>query len=132
MYPFVRGRTARSRTLLRVEAERTALIVRASPELYVQTLLRAAPPCDQALLGQAEIRRALAGNYAEAFRQGARGYAQDLYLLTGPWGFDLTQIRVPVDVWHGAMDRTTPLPMAQHLAHTIPNANLNLSPIKGT
>jgi pimeloyl-ACP methyl ester carboxylesterase len=126
MYPFVRGRTARSRTLLRLEAERTGLIVRASPELYLRTMYAAAPPCDQAVLRDSDVRRELAGNYAEAFRQGARGYARDLYLLTGPWGFDLTQISIPVDVWHGAMDRTTPLPMAEHLATTIPSAKLNV------
>lgn len=47
----------------------------------------------------------------EAFRLGFEGFALDLALVSRPWGFPLQAIRVPVHVWHGKLDISTPIAM---------------------
>jgi len=48
------------------------------------------------------FRRAM----TEAFSQGAAGYARDCLLAMGRWPFNLGAIRVPVDIWYGALDKS--------------------------
>ena len=62
--------------------------------------------------------------YREAFRRGAGGVAQDLRLLTRPWGFDLESIRTPTRVHHGDADTTVPIEHARRYAEAIPAAEL--------
>jgi pimeloyl-ACP methyl ester carboxylesterase len=79
-------------------------------------------------------RRALDGplgdlvtaDFAEAFRQGSRGVADDLALLFRPWPFDLTAIRVPVLFLHGGQDRTVSVAAAHELARTVPGSRLRI------
>lgn len=57
----------------------------------------------------------------EAFRQGSAGVARDLYLLSRPWGFDLGDISMTVDLWQGTADRNVPESMGRALAAALPN-----------
>ncbi len=81
------------------------------------------PPCDQAIL--ARIAVAYAAMKREAFRQGPAAFVTDLALVARPWGFRLEDIRVPVHVWHGALDVSTPPAMGRHLATSIPGASFH-------
>jgi pimeloyl-ACP methyl ester carboxylesterase len=47
-------------------------------------------------------------HYLEAFRRGSWGVAQDLRLLTQPWGFELGAIGVPTVACHRDADTTVP------------------------
>ena len=49
----------------------------------------------------------------------------------GSWGFDLSQVRVPVLLLHGALDRIAPISHARWLASRLPTAQLRLSPDDG-
>lgn len=64
----------------------------------------------------------------EAARQGSRGLSWELSMIARPWGFRLEDIRVPVRLWYGTGDVTTPLQMAYYLASAIPTADLELWP----
>ena len=68
---------------------------------------------------------------AEAFRQGGKGQARELRLLTRPWGFRLEDIRVPVRLWHGELDPNSPVAMARHVAAMIPNCRATYYPDEG-
>jgi pimeloyl-ACP methyl ester carboxylesterase len=89
-------------------------------------------------LGQAD-REALRGplgdlvaaDFAEAFRQGGRGVAQDLALLFRPWPFAPNAIHVPVLFFHGAQDRTVAVAVARELASRVPGARLRVSQGEG-
>ncbi|HKP17167.1 MAG TPA: alpha/beta hydrolase [Gaiellaceae bacterium] len=84
-------------------------------------------------LGEAD-RRALDGplgdviaaDFAEAFRQGARGVGQDLDLLFEPWPFDPSAIRTPVTFFHGEADRTVSVAVARELARVVPGSRLRV------
>jgi pimeloyl-ACP methyl ester carboxylesterase len=77
----------------------------------------------------------IAGNMAgglEAIRQGGYGPAYDASLYWKPWGFRLTDIRIPVRVWHGEDDLNAPCEAhGRHLARAIPNARAQFYPGEG-
>ena len=77
------------------------------------------------------MRAAFLAGYAEAFRRGSRGVAQDLRVLMRPWGFELGSISVPASIHHGDADKTVPPQHARLLAEVIPGAHLQLHPGHG-
>lgn len=76
---------------------------------------------DRALLGRPQFRDMLQSSYAESARQGIRGFAWEVRLVAGPWGFRLEDIPMTVDLWHGDQDTSTPLSIAQFMAGALPS-----------
>ena len=62
---------------------------------------------------------------------GADGWFEDCVAELEPWGFDLSAIRVPVKVWHGAYDQFVPRAHGEWLAAHIPNAQGQFSDTDG-
>jgi pimeloyl-ACP methyl ester carboxylesterase len=58
----------------------------------------------------------------EAFRQGVWGYVDDVLCLIQPWGFDVTEIRVPTRIAYGLTDVLVPPQHGEWLARNVPNA----------
>jgi pimeloyl-ACP methyl ester carboxylesterase len=73
----------------------------------------------------------VAADFAEAFRQGGRGVAQDLALLFRPWLFDLRAIRIPVVFFHGQEDRTVAVGVTHEVARHVPGAQVRIWPRHG-
>ena len=92
------------------------------PEKFIDALRRQMAPSDQALLEDADIRKAIVRDLKEAYRHGGEGHATDadLAMNSRGWGFDLREIAVPVYLWHGVEDTLVSMVMAQHLAGEIP------------
>ena len=62
----------------------------------------------------------------EGLRQGIDGSLDDQLASAMPWGFDLSSIRVPLQVWHGKQDRFSPFVHGQWLASRLPQAEAHL------
>ena len=86
---------------------------------------------DQEVLSEPGLRSAMIANSVELYRQGGRGMYDEALVLARPWGFDPSELRVPVEVWHGARDKTVPIAMSSHIAELIPGARLRLYPDEG-
>jgi pimeloyl-ACP methyl ester carboxylesterase len=86
---------------------------------------------DQEILSEPELRGRMIANSAELYRQGGRGMYDEGLVLARPWGFDLDQVQVPVHVWHGALDDTVPLGMADYLARSLPTARVSIHEDEG-
>jgi hypothetical protein len=56
----------------------------------------AEPLADRQLFVQPAVREMYVALFSEAFLQGTDGAARDGWLLARPWGFDLSQMTVPV------------------------------------
>ena len=54
------------------------------------------------------------------------GWLDDLIASINPWGFDVSDIAIPVSIWHGDQDRIVPPAHARWLAAHIPGADLHL------
>jgi pimeloyl-ACP methyl ester carboxylesterase len=86
------------------------------------------PPVDQSILARPEVRAMFLASYAESLRSGIDAFAWEVQLAARPWGFALSDIRVPIAVWHGGKDNSVPPVMGQRLAAAIPGAELRLLP----
>jgi pimeloyl-ACP methyl ester carboxylesterase len=67
----------------------------------------------------------------ESMRQGAEGCLQDYRVFGSPWGFDLGEVTVPVQIWEGEEDTTGPPEYRELLLRHLPQAELSLVPGEG-
>jgi pimeloyl-ACP methyl ester carboxylesterase len=105
---------------------RLGVLARRWPQLYFGLAATALPGVDCRALGQPRARGSFITNYAEAFRRGSGGVAQDLQVLTRSWGFDLGSIKATTVIRHGDADTTVPLQHARLYAEAIPGAQLEI------
>ena len=110
---------------------RLAALADRSPRLFLRLATSELPGIDRRTLAQPGMREAFLAGYTEAFRRGSWGVAQDLRVLTRPWGFELGSVTVPASIHHGDADATVPPQHARLLAEAIPGAQLQLYPGHG-
>ena len=94
------------------------------------TFLGGGPPPDRAVVTDPLYREMLVADVAEALRQGAEGFADDMLTLWRPWGFRIADLPPGIRVWHGAHD-TRAEPDFQYLAGTLPGATARIWPEDG-
>ena len=102
--------------------------IKANPPSHVATLGPEMPEADQRVASDAGVRSLLAENFAEALRDSADGWIDDDLAFCSPWGFDVSDIKVPVLVWHGEDDVFSPAGHARWLASQIPGTVLTMRP----
>jgi pimeloyl-ACP methyl ester carboxylesterase len=56
---------------------------------------------------------------------------QELALIKRPWAFPLSEVKSPVHLWHGALDRNAPIAYARGLARELPDATLHIGDSSG-
>lgn len=115
------GMTLRRRTMYRMlpfARLATPLLGVLGPRGVRHVMTGDLPECDRAAIARERERYVAMG--LEAFRQGPSAFAEELKLVARSWGFSLADIRVPVHLWHGDLDVSTPLEMGRYLAATIP------------
>jgi pimeloyl-ACP methyl ester carboxylesterase len=105
---------------------RLAVLARRSPRAFFGLTATSLPDVDNHALNEPGARESFLTNYLEAFRRGSGGVAQDLRVLTRPWGFDLGAIKVPTLIRHGDADLTVPLRHARLYTQAIPGAHLRI------
>ncbi|MGH9299688.1 MAG: alpha/beta fold hydrolase, partial [Acidimicrobiales bacterium] len=108
-----------------------AELARRRPHQAIKAMRRQLPPSDAAILQRPEIFEAFADDAHRASSTSARASAQDMTLFARPWGFDLTEIAVPVDFWQGDADRNVPASHARLQAAKVPGSTLHEFPGEG-
>lgn len=68
----------------------------------------------------------------EGLKNGEEGMRDDSLAMVKPWGFDPSDIRVPVQIWHGGQDRYIPFAHGVWLAAHIPHAEAHIEPDEGS
>lgn len=68
----------------------------------------------------------LAALVRESARQGDEGWWDDWVAYLTPWGFDVREIRRPVQLWHGAQDAAAPVAHGRWLAERIPGVEAHI------
>jgi pimeloyl-ACP methyl ester carboxylesterase len=101
------------------------------PRDFLDRLHGEATGYDRVLIEDPHFRRQLLATYAEATRQGADGWIDDVLALRRPWGIDLSLVRCPVRLWHGADDEFSPVRHSRWLAAQLRNADLEVQPDAG-
>ncbi len=100
------------------------LMVRHAPEKFAATLRKSSCPSDQAVLDQPHVSEALIEAMAECFRTGSRGLVTDAQLIYKRWGFELSEVEMPVHTWQGSADTLVPAEINRQVSEALPKGIL--------
>jgi pimeloyl-ACP methyl ester carboxylesterase len=89
---------------------------------------RCGSEADQDEAHSREMATYLAQSNRDASVQGDLGLWDDWVALVSPWGFDVSSIAVPVQLWHGENDAAAPVAHGRWLAERIPTAAATFVP----
>jgi pimeloyl-ACP methyl ester carboxylesterase len=92
---------------------------------WEQSLVRRASEADRRAIEQFDITW-LTRATAAALDDGGRAATRELTMIARPWGFALSEITAPVEVWHGTEDRNVPLAIARRVIDEIPTCAANI------
>jgi pimeloyl-ACP methyl ester carboxylesterase len=128
---FILGPAKRSRFITYPFLAMQDFVTHRWPERALQMALGQFPEPDRALLSQPHVKAAFIEDSRLSSATTAMACAQDFTLFARDWGFGLGDIAVPVDVWHGDVDRNVPFSHGKHQAERIPKALFHECPGEG-
>lgn len=100
------------------------------PEQIVGALESLLPSVDRAVL-TGTFAEDMAASFHDALRVGVDGWVDDDLAFVRPWGFELSEIRVPTAVWHGSDDLMVPFAHGQWLSARVPGVSVHLDQAEG-
>lgn len=80
------------------------------------------PARDKKRLQQSGNLDMMFADIREGYRQGWHGVTHDDVIIMQDWGFDPSDIKVRIDIWHGDQDRNVPVQASEHLHDRIANS----------
>lgn len=101
------------------------------PEKARQQLLSAIPDDEKAHMLQSGNLDMWFTDVREGYRQGWQGVARDDIIIMQDWEFDIADIKVRVDIWHGEQDRNVPVVSGEYLRDRIPHNRATFLPGEG-
>ncbi len=111
---------------LRAYLDKDAEELRTTTPAHIVTALGSVlPDVDRAVLTD-EFGEDTAAGFAGALRHGVDGWLDDDLAFIRPWGFELSEIRVPTFIWQGSADLMVPFAHGQWLASAVPGATVHL------
>jgi pimeloyl-ACP methyl ester carboxylesterase len=98
----------------------------ASDTRLFNEVARSFPKVDRDVLKETQNRHDAVAFIKESMRQGTAGCLEDYRIFGAPWGFDLAEITVPVDIWEGTDDHTGPPEYREFLRSRIGHSTVTL------
>lgn len=86
---------------------------------------------DRVVQERSDFRAVFRASTREAFAQGVFGWVDDDLALTSPWGFDVREITVPVEIRYGEGDVLVPAAHGRWLAAHVPGASVTIDRDEG-
>lgn len=96
-----------------------ARLARRSPGAAQKVLFSGVSKADRGVIDRPDVGSRLLSAYVEATRPGSRGLTEDMQAVLNPWGFDPTEIRLPVQLIHGRCDTVAPPSHAEYWIETL-------------
>lgn len=96
-----------------------ARLARRSPATARKILFSGASKVDNAVVDRPNVGSRLLFAYVEATRSSGRGLTEDMQAVLNPWGFDPSEIRLPVHLFHGRRDTVAPPAHAEYWIETL-------------
>jgi pimeloyl-ACP methyl ester carboxylesterase len=96
-------------------------LLQAGAEDVTQILLSVLSAVDRAALTERFVEW-LVASWREGLAPSATGWWDESRSLRAPWGFNLDEIKIPVQIWHGDQDRFVPIEHGRWLASRVPGA----------
>lgn len=89
-------------------------------------MIKSMPQVDQAVFDDPYALNAFTNSINETFRNGVTGPSYEVNLLTKYWGFKIENIKYPITIWQGTLDKQVPISHANIYANSIANAELKI------
>jgi len=105
-------------------------LLSATPEAVVASFGSLLPRIDSRILRK-ELAAFFGAEAREGLREGIAGWRDDDLAFTRPWGFEISSVRVPTQIWQGGQDRMVPFAHGTWLATRLPQADIHLEPKEG-
>lgn len=86
---------------------------------------------DLDIMQQENYKKTFSSSIKEAFRQGGKANAAEVIQLMHDWQFDIRDITLPIDIWHGSEDRQVPCVLGERAAELMTNTRLFIKPDQG-
>jgi pimeloyl-ACP methyl ester carboxylesterase len=94
-------------------------------------LMSSVPESDKDILSSGKAKDNLTLSVREGFRTGWEGVAYDDIVVNQNWEFEISEIDVPITIWHGELDVNIPYHAAIYLHARLANSNLISMPDEG-
>ena len=104
---------------------------RRHPALALRLLAYGIGGADKPVLLRGDILELLSSSLQESFSQGPLSAVQDVVIYQAPWGFSLTNIRIPVHLWHGNADHIVPCCHSEFVHSQLAGSALVIVPNEG-
>jgi pimeloyl-ACP methyl ester carboxylesterase len=119
---FLRDKVAARKKL---EADRVEMLGATADQTYeiIKTLVS---PADAAVFTP-ELAQYFVDSAAAGLAPGGEGWWEDAVALAGPWGFEFSEISIPLLLMHGRQDRFVPFGHGEWLAAQIPGVEARLT-----
>jgi pimeloyl-ACP methyl ester carboxylesterase len=85
----------------------------------------------EAMTKDTEVGQYLVGSIHEGLKAGSDGWVDDDLSMIEPWGFELSEIKVPVIIYQGTEDKMVPYAHGEWLAKHLPQEKLRKHLIQG-
>jgi pimeloyl-ACP methyl ester carboxylesterase len=107
---------------LRMPIALSAGMVAQAPGQFIDLMATQMSRTDRQILARPEVRAIMLEDLRECFRQGSRGFTDDLHLTATDWPIDFSKTRCKVRLWHGSDDTLIPSVTLRALAGKFPAA----------
>lgn len=113
---------ARLSPLVRFRARQIARMVQSDVGEFLRRRANAAPPLDRVHIEDAAINSVMRQDLLASMGAGGATVTHEYRLMARHWGFDLADVRAPMQLWHGSADDVVPLWLAESVAARVPHA----------
>ncbi|EFQ84479.1 hydrolase, alpha/beta domain protein [Aeromicrobium marinum DSM 15272] len=122
LVPFAAPVVSRTRVPLSYALAAGIRLVRPLAGLVIDSYAAVQPRGDRELLGRPEFRAMFLDDLLNGARFQVGGPLADLLLFNRHWGFELSDVDVPVMWWHGDCDHIIPQRHGMHCVERLPHA----------
>lgn len=100
--------------------------LRTDPDAVIEEIVSELPEVDREIASREGFRSIMRESFAEAARQGVRGWADDDLAFAKSWGFEPEDVHAEVRLWQGELDVLAPRTHGEYVASRLPNARFEL------
>lgn len=94
------------------------------PDSFVEQMSENLNRADKQIMESHHFKANLVTSLKEAFLQGGKVCSREMVEFTHDWSFELSEIKVPVDIWHGSSDCHQPQILSERFTEHIENTRL--------
>ncbi len=117
--------------LLRLSVSLMVRQLSSKPVKGFEKFVEGLPEPDRLVLSGANAQELVLASAVEGVRQGSKPLLEEISIYSKFWGFELSDLNVPISLFQGEADIDVPASMARYQAELIPNCELNLYPTDG-